>query len=248
MRVRRVLLAIVAGVTSWGCGLATSPAGLAEPAGAIQIVKSPSPYTFVTAGDVRGTVPDGWFVAPVDASAGIRSGFVASPRAGGWQDANGATVGLSATWVDATRVGVPSDYYYLAANGPLLSRLTSSANCRDGSEVIYLDRRPTMDPYRSSPGHYMASGQGVCHQGQRDTRYTYFVAAPGFGRIHEVGIPRSGLYVVVAVVPRQDGSHELLRHLIRGTTFGDTAVLDFVAIACDVRRQLSEGCGQRTAA
>lgn len=247
MRVRRVLLAIVAGVTSWGCGLAPSSADPDVAADTIQIVRSPSPYTFVTAGDVRGTVPDGWFVSPVHTSTGIRSGFVASPRAGGWPDATGTAVGLSATWVDATRVGVPSDYYYVAANGPLLSRLTSSANCRDQSELIYLDRRPTMNPDRWSPGHFMASGQGVCHRGQRDTRYTYFVAAPGFGRIHEVGIPRSGLYVVVAVVPREEGSHELLRRLIRGTSFGDTAVRDFLALACDVRRDLSEGCGQRTA-
>ena len=50
--------------------------------------------------------------------AGIRGGFVASPRHGPWADIDGSAVGMSAMWVDATRVGVPSDFYYLAANGP----------------------------------------------------------------------------------------------------------------------------------
>jgi hypothetical protein len=248
--VQRVLLAVVAAVTGWGCGLANS-VGLHEghePPAAIHLSKSPSPFTIVTAGDVRGAVPDEWIVSPVQPSTGVRSGFVATPRSGGWPRVNGTAVGMSATWVDATRVGVPSDYYYLAANGPLLSRLTASENCRDQSEHVYLDRRPTLDPDRWSPGHFMASGEGICHRGRRETRYTYFVAAPGFGRIHEVGIPRSGLYVVVAVVPHEDGSHELLRRLIRGTSFGDTAVRDFLALACDARRDLTEGCGQRTVA
>lgn len=244
---QRVLLAVVAAVTGWGCGLANS-AGLHEPQAAIRISESPSPYSIVTAGDVRGTVPDEWVVSPVQTTTGVRSGFVASPRASGWPDVNGTAVGMSATWVDATRVGVPSDYYYLAANGPLLSKLRTSADCRGQSEQVYLDRRPTLDPDRWSPGHFMASGEGICHHGRRETRYTYFVAAPGFGRIHEVGIPRSGLYVVVAVVPREDGSHELLRHLIHGTRFGDTAVRDFLALACGAPRDLSEGCGPRTAA
>jgi hypothetical protein len=248
VRVRRVLLAIVAGVTSWGCGLATPFAGSPDDPHAIHIEDSPSPFNIVSTGDVRGPVPDGWVVSPLETTSGIRSGFVAAPRPGGWRDVNGTAVGMSVAWVDATRVGVPSDYYYLAANGPLLSRLTSSANCRGQSELVYLDRRPTMDPDRWSPGHFMARGEGICHRGPRETRYTYFVAAPGFGRIHEVGIPRSGLYVVIAVVPREDGSHELLRRLIHGTRFGDTAVRDFLAIACDARRDLSEGCGPRTAA
>jgi hypothetical protein len=246
--VQRVLLAIVAAVTGWGCGLANS-AGIGEPPAAIQLSPSPSPFTIVTAGDVHGTVPDEWVVSPVQTTTGVRSGFVASPRAGGWPDANGTAVGMSATWVDATRVGVPSDYYYLAANGPLLSRLKTSANCRDQSEQVYLDRRPTFDPDGWSPGHFMASGEGICHRGRRETRYTYFVAAPGFGRIHEVGIPRSGLYVVVAVVPHEHGSHELLRRLIGSTRFGDTAVRDFLALACgDSRPDLSEDCGPRTVA
>ena len=77
---------------------------------------------------------------------------------------------MSATWVDATRVGVPSDFYYLAATGPLLSRLTTSANCLQQSHRVYLDRRPTFDVHRRSPGDFMARGAGVCRRGSLATR------------------------------------------------------------------------------
>jgi hypothetical protein len=228
--VRRVLLAIVAAATGWGCGLAGS-AEHPKPAAPLLLSPSPSPFTLVTAGEVHGAVPDDWVVAPVEGTTGVRSGFVATPRAGGWPDIDGTAVGMSATWVDATRVGVPSDYYYLAANGPLLSRLTTSANCRERSERVYLDRRPTFDPARWSPGHFMARGAGVCRRGQHETRYAYFVAAPGFGPVHEVGIPSSGLYVVIAVVPQRHGARDLLQQLIHRTRFGDTGIREFVAVA-----------------
>jgi hypothetical protein len=138
---------------------------------------------------------------------------------------------MSATWVDATQVGVPSDYYYLAANGPLLSRLTTSADCRERSHHVYLDRRPTFDVRRYSPGHFMAKGAGVCRRGTQATRYAYFVAAPGFGPVREMGIPSSGLYVVVAVVPAERGARSLLQQLIGRTRFGEDGIRDFVAVA-----------------
>jgi hypothetical protein len=175
-------------------------------------------------------VPDEWHAALADPELGIRGGFVASPRIGGWPDVDGTAVGMSATWVDATRIGVPSDFYYLAANGPLLSRLTTSANCREHRHV-YLDRRPSFDPRRYSPGHFMAEGAGVCRRGAQATRFAYFVAAPGFGPVHEMGIPSSGLYVVVAVVPAERGARNLLQQLIGRTRFGDDRIRDFVAVA-----------------
>ena len=236
----RVFLAIVAAVTGWGCGLANS-AGVPEPPAAIHLSPSPSQFTIVTAGDVHGTVPDEWVVSPVRTTTGVRSGFVASPRAGGWPDANGTAVGMSATWVDATRVGVPSDFYYLAANGPLLSRLTTSANCREQTREVYLDRRPTFDVRRHSPGHFMAEGAGVCRRGPRATRFAYFVAAPGFGPVHEVGIPSSGLYVVVAVVPAERGARHLLQQLMGRTRFGDDRIRDFVEVA----RSAQAACADR---
>ena len=225
---RRLLLGIVAVISVPACASAS-----AEPSSAPELLISPSPtaFTLVTAGQVRGAVPDGWHAALADPELGIRGGFVASPRAGGWPDIDGSAVGMSATWVDATRVGVPSDFYYLAANGPLLSRLTTSADCREKTHLVYLDRRPTFDPRRHSPGHFMAEGAGVCRRGSHATRYAYFVAAPGFGPVHEVGIPSSGLYVVVAVVPAEQGATSLLKQLIGRTRFGDDGVREFVAVA-----------------
>jgi hypothetical protein len=228
VRVRRLLLGIGAVITVSACTPASS-----EPARSSELLISPSPTPFdlVTAGQVRGAVPDDWHAALADPGLGIRGGFVASPRAGGWPHIDGTAVGMSATWVDATRVGVPSDFYYLAANGPLLSRLTASENCRQQSRHVYLDRRPTFDVRRHSPGHFMAEGAGVCRRGSRATRYAYFIAAPGFGPVHELGIPSSGLYVVVAVVPAESGTRHLLHQLIGRTRFGGDAIRDFVAVA-----------------
>jgi hypothetical protein len=228
VRVRRSLLGIGAIVVVSAC---TPASPETPPLQGILVTPSPTPFNLVTAGQVRGAVPDRWEATLVDSTSGIRGGFVASPRQGRWSDVDGRTVGMSATWVDATRVGVPSDFYYLAANGPLLSRLTTSANCRERSRHVYLDRRPTFDLDRYSPGHFMAEGAGVCHGGARATRFAYFVAAPGFGPVHRVGIPSSGLYVVVAVVNQQRGAKNLLEELMGQTRFGDDAIRDFVAVA-----------------
>jgi hypothetical protein len=228
VRVRRSLLEIGAIVMVSACTPAsTAPAPVQE----LQITPSPTTFDLVTAGQVQGAVPDTWEATLVDPSSGIRGGFVASPRSGRWSDIDGSAVGMSAMWVDATRVGVPSDFYYLAANGPLLSRLTTSAECRQQSHHVYLDRRPTFDLDRLSPGHFMAEGAGLCRRGARVTRYAYFVAAPGFGPVHRVGIPSSGLYVVVAVVPAERGARNLLRELMERTRFGDDGIRDFVAVA-----------------
>jgi hypothetical protein len=225
VRVRRVVLASVAAVSGWGCSLTGSThAGLN---GDLVITQSPAPFDHVTAGQVESIVPDGWVVSPIHTE--LRSGFSAVPSAGR-PDADGFPVGISASWVDATRVGVPSDYYYLAANGPVLSRLTTSANCQEHSDEVYLDRRPSLNPTRWSPGHFMASGEGVCRRGDHTARYAYFVAAPGFGPVHEIGIPASGLYVVVAVLPDDAGAPRILRALIHRTAFGDTPIRDFVAV------------------
>ncbi|HET9672509.1 MAG TPA: hypothetical protein VFQ40_06630 [Actinomycetota bacterium] len=224
---RRVLLASVAAVSSWGCSLAG--AGPPTPDAGFQVTESPSPFNHVTSGEVEGVVLDDWIVSPIVTD--LRRGFVAAPRPGGLPEVDGTTIGMSASWVDATRVGVPSDYYYLAANGPLLSRLTTSGNCRERSAQVYLDRRPTLRPDRWSPGHFMASGEGICRRGDRATLYAYFVAAPGYGPVHEMGIPTSGLYVVVAVVPQGRGAGHLLRALIQRTKFGDTGIREFVAAA-----------------
>jgi hypothetical protein len=129
-------------------------------------------------------------------------------------------------------VGVPSDFYYLAATGPLLSHLLGSPDCRSESQRVFVDNRPSFaSGTPDSPGDYMARGQGTCHARGRATRWAYFVAAPGFGPVRRVGIPRSGLYVVVAVLDDGHTAQHVLQHLIDQTHFGDAAIRDFVQAA-----------------
>ena len=145
---------------------------------------------------------------------------------------DGSTAGMAATWVDATRIALPSDFYYLAATGPLLSRLTHSAGCRPGWQHVFLDDRPAFaSGPPDSPGDYMARGGGTCDVGRRTTRFAYFVAAPGFGPVRRVGIPSSGLYVVVVVMPDTARAVPILHQLIAHTSFAGTSVTDFVATA-----------------
>lgn len=138
---------------------------------------------------------------------------------------------MSATWVDATRVGMPSDFYYLAATGPLLSGLTHSHRCEAEPRQVVVDRRPTFSATTSTPGDFVARGEGTCTVGGVSTRWAYFVAAPGYGPVREVGIPASGLYVVVAVTPEDDRAASLLNRLIGSTSFGGSSVRDLLVAA-----------------
>jgi len=199
-------------------------------AGVLRIVATPSPFSHVTAGDVQALVPDGWDA--VAASTDGREGFFASPRPLAWGRMDGSTEGIAATWVDATEVGVPSDFYYLAATGPLLSRLLDSPHCQAESQRIFVDNKPSFAAGAAdSPGDYMARGEGTCHARGRATRWAYFVAAPGFGPVRRVGIARSGLYVVVAVLHDGHTAQHVLQHLIDQTHFGDAAIRDLVRAA-----------------
>jgi hypothetical protein len=208
-----------------GCA-GVPPSGNPGEADVLLIVPSASPYSQVTAGPVQALVPDGWRAT---AAWGARAGFVASPRPGAWRHMDGSITGMAATWVDATEVGVPSDFYYLAATGPLLARLTRSAACRPESQQIFLDNEPAFSHGHSrSDGDYMARGEGTCHVDGRPTRWAYFVAAPGFGPVRAVGIPQSGLYVVVAVMHDSRRAPALLDRLIAHTSFGGARIRDFV--------------------
>ena len=81
----------------------------------------------------------------------------------------------------------------------------------------------------------MASGRGTCHLHGRLTEWAYFVAAPGFGPVHRIGIPSSGLYVVVAVMPKSGQAARALRQLLAHTTFGGAGIADFVRAARGAR-------------
>lgn len=240
---RGAILGIVVALAGAAC-TASSPGRDPSLATAIQVVSTPSPYSEVTAGPVSALVPDGW--EPVVASGGAREGFFASPRPNAWARMDGATEGIAATWVDATEIGVPSDFYYIAATGPLFSRLLDSPDCRADSKRVFLDNVPSyVSGAEGSPGDYMARGEGTCETRGRSTRWAYFVAAPGFGPVRRVGIPKSGLYVVVAVLRDGHRAGRILQRLIDRTRFGDAAVRDLVRMA---RRPVSGSTGDPSAA
>jgi hypothetical protein len=226
---RRAILGIMVVITGAGCaGVPHMGDGdLGPVAGLITIERSPSPFSEITAGPVRALVPDGW--EPFPDSYGAREGFFASPTPEAWPRMDGFTEGIAATWVDATVVGVPSDFYYLAATGPLFSQLIHSAACRADSRRVFVDNLPAFASGRAgSTCDFMARGEGTCHEGDRVTRWAYFVAAPGFGPVRQLGIARSGLYVVVAVLRDGRQAGRMLKHLIGETRFGGARIGDFV--------------------
>ena len=214
------------------CGGARTGAeiGLVAQPPALQIERSPSPYAQVTIGPVQALVPDSWKAVVSTSQDDLRHGFVATPEPHAWGRMDGSAAGMVATWIDATRVGVPSDFYYLAATGPLFSGLTRSADCRAGTRRVFADNRPTFESGTpGSTGDYVASGEGTCHVGGHLTRWAYFVAAPGFGPLHRLGIPSSGLYVIVAVMPDSRRAPATLRRLLDHARFGGAGIHDFVA-------------------
>jgi hypothetical protein len=229
--VRGTILGISIALSAVACqpGRATAPP---DPDGGLLVQPSPSPYQRVLAGPVQAMVPDGWEAASLDPAIDYRGGFVAAPKLEGWESLDGSAAGMAATWVDATRVGVPSDYYYFAASGPLLAKLTRSESCQAEYPRVYIDRRPAFVGADPSPGDYMARGSGTCSVGERrPMRWAYFIAAPGFGPVRQLGIPSSGLYVVVAVIRDSRQARSTLRHIVRQATFGDTTVGELLAAA-----------------
>ncbi len=229
---RRTIFGVTLALLGAACSGVHPPSSpLAGPHGVV-VAASTSPFSQVTAGPVHALVPDGWQTEPAEAMDDLRGGFVASPRPEAWRRMDGSTSGMAATWVDATRVGLPSDFYYLAATGPLLSQLTHSDGCRSGWQHVFVDNRPTFAEGREdSPGDFMARGGGTCDVGPHTTRFAYFVAAPGFGPARRVGIPTSGLYVVVVVMPDTVRAVSILHEMIAHTSFAGTTVTDFVATA-----------------
>ncbi len=228
-RVRRTIAGLVMVVAAASCR-DVAATDLPAPPGLL-IHPSPSPYSVVEAGGVRALVPDAWHPLPVEAS-GLHRGLYASPRPHAWGRMDGTVAGMAALWVDATAVGVPSDYYYLAATGPALRRFTGSPDCRSEVERVFADHRPSLLSGRpASPGDYVARGEGVCVSGGAMTRWAYFVAAPGFGPLRRLGIPGSGLYVVVAVVPDSRRAEVLLDRLLDAAEFGGTPISQMIAAA-----------------
>lgn len=227
---RKIIVGAAIVLAGAGC---STPSAVDAVAGSppLTIEPSSSPYSRVTAGLVQAMVPDGWQTQSATVMSGSRGGFVSSPQPEAWMRMDGSIEGMSATWVDATEVGVPSDFYYLAATGPLFSHLTHSDSCVSERRLVYLDNRPTFDLEHHHGGDYMAQGKGTCNIHGTPTRWAYFVAAPGFGPVRRMGIPASGLYVVVAVMPDSRHAEAKLARLIDHTSFGGSSVPEFTRIA-----------------
>lgn len=230
--VRRLIGCAVVAVVAAACGdaVATTPPGTAS--SGVVITASPSPFQHVSAGPVSAMIPDEWQPRLAGATGDPRQGIVAAPKPGTWGGDRPPVEGMAAMWVDGTEVGVPSDYYYLAATGPALDALTGSERCRATRKYVVADHVPAYaHGAPDSPGDYIAHGQGTCTVGHKPTRWAYFVAAPGYGPVHEVGIPGSGLYVVVAVMPESRRARFLLNRLLERTEFNGSSVAEMLETA-----------------
>jgi hypothetical protein len=234
---RKVILGIVLAIAGSGCtSSADSPDGAAG--SEIQIQSTLAPFAWVSAGPVRAMIPTGWRAVPAGEDGDARLGFVASPGPRGWLSMNRAS-GMAATWVDASRVGVPSDFYYLAARGPALARLVDGERCSLTSHHVFADHIPSFSPGRPSSGDYVVRSEGLCAAADGPaTRWASFVAAPGFGPARQIGISSSGLYVVVATAPESPHAPALLDRLLDNTTFAGATIDDFIAA---VRRSATTG-------
>lgn len=230
--VRRLVACIGITLVAASCRDATA-ASTPLPQGPVLLIhESPSPFTEVTAGPVRALIPDSWHPQLAGSAGGFQEGVIASPHPNGWARRGGPVQGMAALWVNGARVGVPSDYYYLAATGPALDLLTRSPDCSTTRSTIAVDHRPSFfSGTPDSPGDYVARGQGTCTAGRTPARWAYFVAAPGFGPVRAVGIPTSGLYVVVAVLPDTPHASALLNKLLKGAEFGGASVSDLIHAA-----------------
>lgn len=220
MRSRQLVLIALA-VTAVA-GSAAGPSPSAPPAQA-------SPMRLVASGGVGALVPPTWEFRPI-ASSASRVGLQASRSLDDWIALERRS-GLEAYWVDATRVGVPSDYYYLAAEGPAMRRLPSGRVCRRESHRVLTNRRPLFDEPATSPGDYVATATGTCGVRRDVTRWASFVAAPGYGPVRRLGIPESGLYVATVVVPEGPRAPQRIDRLLSRVTFGGTRVADFLRTA-----------------
>jgi hypothetical protein len=180
----------------------------------------------VVAEGVETFLPPEWEYRPLSESPDEhRRGVEASQTIVGRMPADLRHPGLEAYWVDATTVGVPSDYYRLAARAPTQD-LLRAPGCDPDQRFV---ARSPEGVIRT--GQYVASVTGTCSVWTERVRWASFVAAPGFGPVRSLGIPRSGLYVVRASVPDGPDADRQLRLLMDGVSFGGTSVGEFLTAA-----------------
>jgi hypothetical protein len=196
---------------------------------------SPSPLRVeVQAGSVQALIPDGWEPRPLPTARYPQEGFVASPQIEEWERGAGSVAGIEVFWIDVAKLNIPSDYYYMVAQGPAMAALAANKNCRSAGEEIYIDHPPDFTGRRFSPGDYVVSATGTCRTQGKPTRWAYVVAAPGFGPMRRVGIPTSGLYVVIAVVPGKKAG-QILKQILEAARFGNTSISEILQAARNTR-------------
>lgn len=222
-RVALLLLLAVGVVASTSAGPVFSPPAEARPVRQIQ------------AGRISALVPTKWDFRPMPTDVVAAEGIQASGNLQQWGSLERREIGLEAYWVDAAQVGLPSDYYYLAAEGPPMTRLPLDAGCeRDRFEVL-TNRRPVFDRRRNSAGDYVATAGGTCFTRGGTARWAAFVAAPGYGPVGRIGIPESGLYFAFVMVPDGPHANQRAERLLSSVSFGGTEIRDFLDAA---RRQI----------
>lgn len=184
--------------------------------------------TRVSAYGVSALVPPDWIARPSDDTSAYL-GLTASPGPGGAGAQMLPNQGLLATRIDAAEIGAPSDFYYLAAKGPVLAGVTDEAGCHITTQRVIVDHRPSwLEGRPRSPGDFVATGSGECRRHGTTTRWSYFVAAPGYGPASATGIPGSGLYLILASMPASPGALRTLDRMIRDVRFGTAGTRDFV--------------------
>lgn len=199
--------------------------------GAVRVPSAQAgPLRQVYASGVSALIPRNWDVRPLASLAAPRIGLRAFLGPEQREPRPGPQLGLEAYWIDATKISVPSDYYYLAARGTALRPLALYA-CRELNRDVLADHRPVFDRRRASPGDFVALTTGTCRTGASLTRWASFVAAPGFGPVRSLGSPQSGLYYALVVVPNGPRADERVRHLLLQVSFGGSPVSEFIRVA-----------------
>jgi len=218
-RVALLLLLATGVVASTSAGPVFSPSAEARPVREIH------------AGRISALIPTRWDFRPMPTTVYAAEGIQASGDLRQWGSLERREMGLEAYWVDAAEVGLPSDYYYLAAEGPAMTRLPLGADCKRDRFEVLTNRRPIFDRRRHSAGDYVATAGGTCFTRGGTSQWISFVAAPGYGPVGRIGIPGSGLYLAFVMVPDGPHAHQRAERLLSTVSFGGTDVREFLDTA-----------------
>ncbi len=230
MRVRGAALVLTAAMTA--CARVPADEVRSPIVFSVQPLATSSPFSEVQAGHIRAVIPTQWDARPLPAGRYPQEGFVASPRLAAWERGTGTVQGMEAFWIDVAKLQIPSDYYYLAARSPRLGSFAEKDSCEPVAFEVVVDHPPDVAGPRFSPGDYVAHGSGTCGEGKQATQWAYVVVAPGFGPVRRLGIPNSGLYVVVAVVSgHREEAKSLLNQMVQEAKFNGQRITDIVEAA-----------------